>query len=121
LLTAAFATAAARIAPSTFLGMAFAPETTSLAPAGTSLCVRPALFNTNLLSPEIFAVHLFDGVLGFVRRRHYDETKSPRFILAGVHYNRNGCDIAEALKSLAHVLFGCLGGQVSYKDFHSVS
>jgi hypothetical protein len=121
LLTAAFATAAAGIAPSTFLDTAFAPEATSLAPAGTSLCVRPALFNTNLLSPEIFAMHLFDGVLGFVRRRHYDKTKSPRFVLACVHYNRNGGDIAEALKGLAHILFGCLSGQVSYKDLHSVS
>jgi hypothetical protein len=53
-------------------------------------------------------MHLFDGILGFVLRRHYDEPKPLRFTLACVSYNGNRRDLAETLKSLTQVVFGCL-------------
>jgi hypothetical protein len=118
--TASSAATAGTASPATATRAASPAAATGAASPGATAAVgsRTSLIDVNGASLQILAVHFVEGVLGFIFGGHLDESKSSRLATVLVSYDIYGLDLTELLKSLAQIILGCLGRQVSHINIH---
>jgi hypothetical protein len=97
--------------------------TTALSwPTLTSSTVLPtslSLTNFDCLPPQVLAIHLANRSLGFVLRRHLNESEAPRFAGKPVFYDSDRFDLAKGRKRLAQIVFGYVTRQIPCINVHS--
>ncbi len=55
---------------------------------------------------ELFIVEGLDRLLGFIRRTHFNETKTAWFARSAVHNDVNGYDFARRAEMILEIVFG---------------
>src|SRR5690349_12562076 len=108
----AIATAAATAAAAAV----FAPATAAAAAASTFL-TRAGDVDGQGPTIQLGAVHGRDGLLGFFRRAHGNESETARPAAHAVHHQVGFNDGAVRREGVLQIVFGGIEGEVPYKQF----
>jgi hypothetical protein len=113
--TAAGATATA--AATTAAAEAASAATAATAAAAGAFFTRAGNVDRQIPSVESGAVHRLDGLLGFFRTAHGDETEPAWTSAHAVDHQVGFHDRAMGRKGVLQVIFSSVEGKISYKQF----